>query len=106
MLQIIVLSLFAVVGMTLRQLPGFAFRSATDYRDAMDGLIPNNLLQFEPQGFSVIPPDPGFQNQRVFVPKAALSSIQVMGVIGSPLRRSRKTKPADAKEQMEMFDKG
>ena len=25
------LALFAVVGMTLKQLPGFAFRSATDY---------------------------------------------------------------------------
>lgn len=33
--QIIVLALFAVVGMTLRQLPGFAFRSATDYADEM-----------------------------------------------------------------------
>ena len=30
-LQIIVLALFAVVGMTLHQLPGFAFRSPTDY---------------------------------------------------------------------------
>jgi cytochrome c biogenesis protein len=34
-LQIIVLALFAVVGMTLRQLPGFAFRSPTDYADEM-----------------------------------------------------------------------
>jgi cytochrome c biogenesis protein len=31
-----VLSLFAVVGMTLRQLPGFAFRSPTDYANEMD----------------------------------------------------------------------
>ena len=30
------LSLLAVVGMTLRQLPGFAFRSATDYSNEMD----------------------------------------------------------------------
>ncbi|MEO5966581.1 MAG: cytochrome c biogenesis protein ResB, partial [Candidatus Limnocylindrales bacterium] len=37
-LQIIVLSLFAVVGMTLRQLPGFAFRSSTDYANEMDKL--------------------------------------------------------------------
>jgi cytochrome c biogenesis protein len=36
--QIIVLSLFAVVGMTLRQLPGFAFRSATDYANEMGKL--------------------------------------------------------------------
>jgi cytochrome c biogenesis protein len=33
--QIIILSLFAVVGMTIRQLPGFAFRSAGDYAGAM-----------------------------------------------------------------------
>jgi cytochrome c biogenesis protein len=33
--QIIVLSLLAVVGMTIRQLPGFAFRSASDYASAM-----------------------------------------------------------------------
>jgi cytochrome c biogenesis protein len=34
-LQIIVLALFAVVGMTLRQLPGFAFRTPTDYANEM-----------------------------------------------------------------------
>jgi cytochrome c biogenesis protein len=33
--QIIVLALFAVVGMTLHQLPGFAFRSPTDYANEM-----------------------------------------------------------------------
>lgn len=34
-LQIIVLALLAVVGMTIRQLPSFAFRSAGDYATAM-----------------------------------------------------------------------
>ncbi len=38
MLQIIALALLAVVGMTVRQLPGFAFRSATDYANEMDRL--------------------------------------------------------------------
>jgi cytochrome c biogenesis protein len=36
--QIVVLALLAVVGMTLRQLPGFAFRSPTDYANEMDRL--------------------------------------------------------------------
>ena len=71
--------------------------------DAMDGLLSNNLLQLEPYGFSVIPPDPGFQNQRVFIPRAAVTEVQVMGVIGSPLR-SRKTKPAP-KEQIDLFER-
>ena len=70
--------------------------------DAMDGLLANNLLQLENQGFTIIPPDPGFQNQRVFVPKAALTEVQVLGVVGSPLRR-RKAKP-EAKEQIGLFE--
>ncbi len=36
--QIIVLALLAVVGMTIRQLPDFAFRSAGDYAMAMDAI--------------------------------------------------------------------
>ena len=36
--QIIVLALLAVVGMTVRQLPGFAFRSAADYATEMGRL--------------------------------------------------------------------
>ncbi len=36
--QIIVLALLAVVGMTIRQLPDFAFRSAGDYASAMDAI--------------------------------------------------------------------
>jgi len=71
--------------------------------DVMDGMLANNLLQLDSYGVSVIPPDPGFQNQRIFVPRAALSIVQVLGVVGSPLRM-RKTKPT-AKEQLEMFDK-
>jgi hypothetical protein len=72
--------------------------------DAMDGLLANNLLQLETQGFTIIPPDPGFQNQRVFVPKAALLEVQVLGVVGSPLRKGRRPKPAPA-EQLEIFGK-
>ena len=71
--------------------------------DSMDGLLPNNLLQLEMQGFTIIPPDPGFQNQRVFIPKAALSEVQVLGVVGSPLRKTRK-KPTP-EEQIELFEK-
>jgi hypothetical protein len=73
--------------------------------DAMDGVLANNLLQLDSIGFSVIPPDPGFQNQRVFVPKAALTAIQVLGVVGSPLR-IKKAKPVPKGQlQLDMFAK-
>ena len=76
----------------------FAFRDG----DWLEGIAPNDLLRVEPGGFQAIPPDPTFQNQRVFVPRAALSSVQVLGVIGSPLRR-RKEQQAPEK-QIEMFE--
>lgn len=72
--------------------------------DEMDGILANNLLAVESAGFTVIPPDPGYQNQRLFVPKAALSAIQVLGVIGSPLTTGRARKKPPAKEQMRMFE--
>lgn len=72
--------------------------------DSMEGLLANNLMQLETAGFSIVPPDPTFHNQRIFVPRAALADVQVLGVIGSPLRR-RSAKPATQDQgQLEMFD--
>jgi hypothetical protein len=71
--------------------------------DVMEGVLQNNLLQLEAAGFTFVPPDPGYQYQRLFVPRAALSEISVLGVVGSPLRRKKK---GPLKDQIEMFDKG
>jgi hypothetical protein len=73
-------------------------------QDSLDGVVPNNLLSLDSSGFTVIPPDPSFLNQRIFIPKPALVEAQVMGVIGSPLRQpaSRKIKPKSP-AQIEMF---
>ena len=71
--------------------------------EEMDGILSNNLLQVEQAGFMVVPPDPEYQNQRVFVPRAALRGIQVLGVVGSPLNTGRRKKPAP-KEQIQLFE--
>ena len=70
--------------------------------DALEGIMPNNLLQVERYGFTVIPPDPAGNQQRIFAPREALRTVQVLGVVGSPLNR-RKAKPA-TKEQIGLFD--
>jgi len=70
--------------------------------EVMDGILANNLLAMESHGFSVVPPDPYSNNQRLFLPRAALVELQVLGVVGSPLRR-RKPKPVP-KEQIGLFD--
>jgi len=70
--------------------------------EVMDGILANNLLNLEHQGFTLVPPDPYSNNQRLFLPRIALTELQVLGVVGSPLRR-RKPK-AVPKEQIGLFD--
>ncbi len=84
--------------------PGLWLRLCFRDGESLEGIAPNNLLQNEPRGFSVTPPDPTFQNQRVFVPREALSRVEVLGVIGSPLRRPRRPEP-EKRSQLEMFEK-
>jgi hypothetical protein len=72
--------------------------------ETLEGLLPNNLLLQEPQGFHFIPPDPAFQNQKLFVPRLALTDVQVLGVIGSPLRRPRTAKPAKRTQDERQLD--
>jgi hypothetical protein len=66
-------------------------------------MLANNLMLLEPTGFSIIPPDPTFHNQRIFVPRAAVADLQVLGVIGSPLKRRQARKPEKPESQLEMF---
>ncbi len=70
--------------------------------EVMEGILANNLLQLDPYGFTIVPPDPYSNNQRIFLPRTALKELQVLGVVGSPLKR-RKPKP-EAKEQIGLFE--
>lgn len=74
------------------------------FRDntVLEGIIPNNLMLLESSGFTVIPPDSYGNHQRLWVPRTALVSVEVLGVVGSPLQK-RKPKPAP-KEQIGLFD--
>lgn len=69
--------------------------------DKLQGIIPNDLASLEPSGFSVMPPELSGNTQRVYVPKSAVRSIQVLGVVGSPLKRKRL--PAESR-QITLFE--
>jgi hypothetical protein len=74
------------------------------FRDGgvLEGIIPNNLMLLESSGFTVIPPDSFGNQQRVWAPRGSLVALEVLGVVGSPLKK-RKPKPT-AKEQIGLFD--
>ena len=68
--------------------------------DSTEGMVANNLMLLEPNGFLITPPDPSFQNQRIFVPRVALREVQVVGVVGA---RRKVVKPPKPEGQLEMF---
>jgi hypothetical protein len=70
--------------------------------ETLDGILPNDLLAAGVAGFTFTPPEPDGNNQRIFVPREALRSIQVLGVVGSPLRAKRR-KPAASADQPSLF---
>jgi len=74
------------------------------FRDGemMDGILPNDLLVGDVAGFTVTPPEPDGNSQKVFVPRQALKSLQVLGVVGSPLRVRRK-KAGPTEDQGRLF---
>jgi hypothetical protein len=88
--------------MTRPKLEGLWVRILFRDGEVLDGILPNNLLVWEIAGYTVTPPEPDSNNQRVFVPRSALKSIQVLGVVGSPLTAKRK-KTAAAPDQPTLF---
>lgn len=88
--------------MTRPKLEGVWVRMLFRDGEVLDGILPNNLLAWDITGFTVTPPEPDSNNQRIFVPRSALQSIQVLGVVGSPLKAKRK-KAGPAPEQPSLF---
>jgi hypothetical protein len=93
---------FRRVFLTRPKIEGLWVRLRFRDDDVLEGVMPNNLLQLEHYGFTLIPPDSLSNHQRIFVPRAALRSVEVLGVVGSPLTRRKAKTPA--KEQIGLFE--
>jgi hypothetical protein len=64
--------------------------------EVMEGMMPNNLAQVGPEGYLINPPDTRSNTQRIFIPRAALTELKVLAVIGSQQRRKKAVAAADA----------
>jgi hypothetical protein len=69
--------------------------------EILEGMMPNDLTQALPEGYLVNPPDLRSNTQRIFVPRTALASLNVLAVIGGAQRR-RKAAAQDVR-QVPMF---
>ena len=77
------------------KLDGLWVRTLFSDGEVQDGILPNNLLAWDPLGYSITPPEPDGNCQKIFVPRVALRSVQILGVVGSPLRPKKKKPGAD-----------
>ena len=63
------------------RLAGLWVRITFKDKEVLEGLLPANLLEFNPEGFLVTPADLYSNNLKIFVPRTALSEINVLSVI-------------------------
>jgi hypothetical protein len=68
--------------------------------DMVEGLMPNDLTQISTEGYLVNPPDTRGNTQRIFVPRTALASLNVLAVIGGMQGRRRPIKEAEDQEKL------
>jgi len=66
------------------------------FKDAetLEGVIPNDLLSLLDNGLQITPPDLNSGSDRIFVPRAALAEVTVLGVVG--IARRKPASPAVA----------
>ncbi len=76
------------------------------YKDGtiQQGLVPNDLCALEPLGLTLSPPNSMGNSQRLFVPRAVLQSIEVLGVIGTKATRGRRKSAVREGAQIGLFD--
>ncbi len=70
--------------------------------DSLEAMISNNMLDMESDGLLAAPPENSSNAQRVFVPRASLSGVRVLGVVGKPKSR-RERQPIGAGKQIRLF---
>jgi hypothetical protein len=71
--------------------------------DELEGIAANDLSLVEGAGLLLTPPDTRSNTQRIYVPRRAIQSLEVVGLIGAA---SRKRAPGDrAAEQPDLFSR-
>ena len=63
------------------RLAGLWVQMTFNDKEVLEGLLPSNLVELNPEGFLVTPADLYSNNLKVFVPRTALKGINVLGVI-------------------------
>jgi hypothetical protein len=70
--------------------------------DEMEGLAANDLTLIEGVGLLLVPPDTRSNTQRIYIPRQAIQTLEVLSLIGPPGRKRLPAEPVEA-GQSELF---
>lgn len=79
------------------RLAGLWVRITFKDSEVLEALLPNNLLDIDPLGYLVTPPDVYSNNLRIFIPRTALNEMEVLGVISDGVVRRMSQRAAQAR---------
>jgi hypothetical protein len=65
--------------------------------EVLEALLANNLLDLNPLGYLVTPPDVYSNNLRIFIPRTALTGMEVLGVISDGVVKRMSQRAAQAR---------
>lgn len=70
--------------------------------ETIEGVVPNDLLTMLDNGIQITPPDLNSTTDRIFIPRAALTELTVLGVVG--ISRRKPAAAAAAANQPRLFN--
>jgi hypothetical protein len=85
------------------KLDGLWVRLKFKDNDTLEGIVANNLLDLLDRGVHLTPPDLHGDAVRLFIPRAALAEMSVLGVVGVQRRVARRAEAAEAARQPKLF---
>jgi hypothetical protein len=85
------------------KLDGLWVRMKFRDNDTLEGVVPNDLLAILDSGVHITPPDLQGDTQRMFIPRAAITEMKVLGVVGIARRTPDKAAAAAVAAQPRLF---
>ena len=73
--------------------PGLWLRLRLSDGDEIEGLVANDRSLIEGEGLLLTPPDTRSNTQRIYIPRPAIESLEVLALIGNATRRHRSANP-------------
>jgi hypothetical protein len=70
--------------------------------DELEGLAANDLTLIDGAGLLLVPPDTRSNTQRIYIPRQAIQTLEVLSLIGTPARRRIAAQPSDT-DQPDLF---